>query len=53
MTPVFKTKKAYFRGNAKYGRTTQLVKDGLVVAEFMGVCSKKECLQSYNRTANV
>jgi hypothetical protein len=46
---TFKTQKSYFKGNKKFGRTTQLLKDGVVVAEFMGVCTLAECLKSYNR----
>lgn len=35
---------AYFRGNAKFGRTTKLVSkaSGVVLAEGMGVCTRKQ-----------
>lgn len=46
----YTTKKAYFRGNSRFGRTTQLIEKttGNVVFEGMGICSKKSLIQSMN-----
>lgn len=44
---IFKTKKTYFRGNARFGRSTQLLLNGVVVGEYLGVNSKTECVQRY------
>lgn len=40
------TKKAYFRGNAKFGRTTQLIEKstGAIIFEAMGICTKSELI---------
>lgn len=44
----YKTEKSYFRGNAKFGRTTKLVEKstGKVVFEGMGICTKTELIKS-------
>jgi hypothetical protein len=41
--------KTYFRGNARYGRTTTLMvkETGQVLGEWVGCMTKKECIQNF------
>lgn len=45
---------AYFRGNAKFGRTTKLVAkaSGIVLAEGMGVCTRQQLWKIYRNQTN-
>jgi len=44
-----KIEKTYFRGNARFGRTTTLVNKitGEKLGEFMGVCTRQDCYRTY------
>lgn len=41
------SRKAYFRGSPRYGRTTQLLVNGKVVLEVMGIATKTQLLRQY------
>jgi hypothetical protein len=43
----FKTQKSKFRNNPRFGRSTQLLLNGIVVGEYLGINSKTECMQRY------
>jgi hypothetical protein len=43
----FKTRKSYFRGNPRFGRATQLLLNGVLVSERLGINSKTEMIQMY------